>query len=60
MLEFGGSALAVVMATFLGMWVIRSITRPVSQALGVAQAVADGDLTTRIDVPPATRSAPCC
>ena len=50
MLEFGGSVLAVAMATLLGMWVIRSITRPVSQALGVAQAVADGDLTTHIDV----------
>ncbi|WP_368351644.1 MULTISPECIES: methyl-accepting chemotaxis protein [Comamonadaceae] len=50
MLEFGGSALAVAMAALLGMWVIRSITRPVSQALDVAQAVADGDLTTHIDV----------
>ncbi|WP_353367945.1 methyl-accepting chemotaxis protein, partial [Acidovorax sp. FG27] len=49
-LELGGVALALVVAVVLGTWVTRSITRPVAQAVTVAQAVAAGDLTSRIDV----------
>ena len=50
MIELGGSGLAVLVAIVLGLWVTRSITRPIAQAVQVAQAVAAGDLTTRIDV----------
>ncbi len=46
----GGSLLALVLATLLGMWIARSITGPIKQAVLVAQAVAGGDLSLPIDV----------
>ena len=40
---------ASVLAGAVVIWVTRSITRPIGHAVGLAQAVADGDLTTRVD-----------
>ncbi len=48
MLVLGAVTLAIACA--LGWWINASITRPLRRALDVATAVADGDLTTRVDV----------
>ncbi|MBA2722508.1 MAG: CHASE3 domain-containing protein, partial [Methylibium sp.] len=45
-----GSALAVLLAAGLGVWITRSITRPINQAVKVAETVAAGDLTSHIEV----------
>lgn len=45
-----GTAIAIVLAMLLGVWITRSITGPIQQAVSVAQTVAQGDLTTRIAV----------
>ncbi|WP_414449490.1 methyl-accepting chemotaxis protein [Burkholderia sp. 22PA0099] len=50
MLMFGVCAAAVVLAAISGLWITRSITRPLSEAVRVARTVADGDLTSRIEV----------
>ncbi len=50
LMEFVGTALAVIVAVVLSLWVTRSITRPIARAVEVARAVAAGDLTQRIDV----------
>ncbi|WP_169805880.1 methyl-accepting chemotaxis protein, partial [Azohydromonas lata] len=42
-------ALAGLLAVGLGAWVTASITRPMAQALGVAQAVAQGNLSMDMD-----------
>src|SRR5262245_28301457 len=42
------SALAIVLAIVIGFWIARSITRPLAQAVGVAQQVAAGDLNVDI------------
>jgi methyl-accepting chemotaxis protein len=47
-LALGAAALALAVA--IGYWLTVSITRPVAQALLVADTVASGDLTSRIDV----------
>ncbi|MNR82321.1 Methyl-accepting chemotaxis protein II [compost metagenome] len=44
------SVLAVIISAFLGFLATRSITRPLSQAVGLARKVADGDLTGTIVV----------
>ncbi len=48
MLAFGISA--VVVAVLISYLATRSITRPLNEALGIAETVASGDLTSRIDV----------
>ncbi len=41
--------LALLLALFLGVWITRSITVPLREAVSVAQRVADGDLTVRVE-----------
>ena len=41
---------ALLLATSFGFWVTRSITRPLGEAVGVANALAAGDLTAKINV----------
>jgi methyl-accepting chemotaxis protein len=48
MLALGGLTLAA--AGALAVWITRSITRPITHALEVANAVAAGDLTSRVEV----------
>ncbi|WP_404302943.1 methyl-accepting chemotaxis protein [Alicycliphilus denitrificans] len=43
------TALALAAALAMGLWTIRSITRPVAQAVNIAHAVAAGELTHPID-----------
>ena len=43
------AVIALVLAVILALWIIRSITAPIRQAVGVANAVAGGDLTQSID-----------
>ncbi len=43
------SGAAVVLAIVLGVWITRSITRPLLRAVHVANTVAAGDLSVRID-----------
>jgi methyl-accepting chemotaxis protein len=48
MFQLGAAALAI--AALVAWWITRSITRPLARALEVANTVAAGDLTSRIDV----------
>ncbi|QBE66796.1 methyl-accepting chemotaxis protein [Pseudoduganella lutea] len=48
-LMWGLGFIAVALAAAVAWWITRSITGPVEQALGVANTVAAGDLTSRID-----------
>lgn len=43
-------AVGVIMAVVIGMMLIRAIVGPINEAVNVADAVASGDLTSRIDV----------
>ena len=43
------TAVALLLAAAFGTWITRSITVPLRQAVGVAQRVAEGDLTVRIE-----------
>ncbi|MDO8208613.1 MAG: methyl-accepting chemotaxis protein [Gallionella sp.] len=47
---FAIGAFALLFAAAIAFWVTRSITRPLNEAVGVANQLADGDLTARIDV----------
>jgi methyl-accepting chemotaxis protein len=49
-LMVGLGAAALALAALVGWWITVSITRPVARALEVANTVAAGDLTSRIDV----------
>ena len=49
-LIFAIAAAALAMAALIGFWVTRSITRPVNEALGVANRLAEGDLNVHIEV----------
>ena len=42
--------LGVMLAAFIGMWLIRAITRPLNEAVRIAESVAAGDLTQNIEV----------
>lgn len=42
------AALALLIAVVVGVWITRSITHPLAEAVGVARKVADGDLTVRV------------
>ncbi len=44
------AVLATLIAIMIGYWVTRSITRPLNEAVGVAQKVAAGDLTSVVEV----------
>jgi methyl-accepting chemotaxis protein len=46
----GAAVAALVLALVASLSIIRSITQPLNEAVGVANRVAEGDLTTRIDV----------
>ncbi len=46
----GGGLLAAAIAAFVAYLLANNITRPLNQAVGLAQRVAAGDLTSRIDV----------
>ncbi len=39
---------ALIAAVLLGIWITRGITRPLNQAVGAAQALAEGDLTVKL------------
>ena len=43
------TVLAAALAAWVLLWITRSITRPLNRAVGMAQAVAGGDLTTRME-----------
>ena len=43
------TTVALAAAVFMALWIIRSITRPIAQAVSVAHAVAAGELTHPID-----------
>ena len=42
-------AVALAIAIFMGMWIIRSVTQPIQRAVEIARAVAEGDLSVKID-----------
>ena len=46
----GIGLLAVLMGSAFAWWTTRSITRPLSEAVKIAQTVAAGDLSSRIEV----------
>jgi len=48
MLALGG--IALVLAGVIAFWVTRSITKPLGEAVNVANQLAEGDLTARIEV----------
>ena len=49
-LMWGFGAAALALAALVAWWITRSITRPLGRALDVANTVAAGDLTSRIEV----------
>ena len=44
------AAIAIALGVFLGWWIARSVTQPVAQAVKLAETIAAGDLTSRIEV----------
>jgi len=47
----------LVLAAWIGFLLIRAIVRPINEAVTVANAVASGDLTSKIEVTPKMKSA---
>jgi len=43
-------SIALVLGVFIAFWITRSITRPLNQAVDVANQLAAGDLTARIEI----------
>ena len=52
-------AAVIVLVIFCAIWLTRSIVGPIRQAIGVANVVADNDLTGDIDISAATKPARC-
>ena len=50
MLTLSLAIVAVLLAAGIALWIVRSITRPLNQAVSVANQLAEGDLAVRIDV----------
>lgn len=50
LIMIGVGIIAVIFGIGIALWVTLSITRPINQAVGVANQLAEGDLTARIDV----------
>lgn len=48
-LLLGLSGVAVLLAVLLGWWITRTITRPVGEAVQIAEKIAAGDFTMQID-----------
>ncbi len=46
----GGSTLALIVASFLGYWITRSITSPIQKSLELAESIAKGNLSMHVDV----------
>lgn len=44
----GGSTIAIAIAALMGLWITRSITRPIGEAVSLAERVAAGDLTAKV------------
>ncbi|HZW24885.1 MAG TPA: methyl-accepting chemotaxis protein [Gallionella sp.] len=49
-LMIGLGVIAALLAMGIAFWVTRSITRPLNDAVGVANALAEGDLTVKVEV----------
>ena len=45
-----GTSIALIISVFMALWIIRSITRPIGQAVQVANAVAAGKLNNSIKI----------
>lgn len=48
--SIAANVLGLLVAGIMGVWLIRAITRPLLEAIGIARSVASGDLTQRIEV----------
>ncbi len=44
------SIVAIILGVTLGFWVTRSITKPINEVVGVANALSEGNLTVKIEV----------
>ena len=44
------AGIALVVSVLMGLWIIRSITKPINEAVELAQAVAAGDLSHQVEV----------
>ena len=49
-LMYGAIGIAIFLGIFISVLITRSITRPINEAVKIAQTVASGDLTARIEV----------
>jgi methyl-accepting chemotaxis protein len=50
MLLLALAIVAFLLGSFFAWWITRSIVRPINEAVGAANSLAEGDLTVRIDV----------
>jgi methyl-accepting chemotaxis protein-1 (serine sensor receptor) len=49
-LLFAGMLLAIALGSVITVWLVRSITRPLDRAVRIAQTVAGGDLSSRVEI----------